>query len=163
MGSGGSREGAGRPRGSSKVSFMEKMRLGGQCESLQLEAKEDRASQELANRLKETRRIWEEARSIPIGKRRDWQLSEDFAEDYLDDLKFALQTDQGLIPKDDATWSNTKIPKPARITNIPLVTPKGVREAIIAKVSLLTGYTESQVRESWRFFRKIVQQLEDED
>ena len=176
---GGKRPGAGRPKGSYKLSFMQKMNVGGQCERLHVQLIEESASEQLARKTANVRKVWDHAQSIPVNERHDWLASDEFDGDpedvdevnYVDKVRNALQLDQGLeVAMDDDTsnldgyfFDLNSDPEPSRIISISNKRPMGVRNEILASVAGECGLTIQQVDQCWRHFRDIAKNLQDED
>ena len=179
MPSGGKRSGAGRPKGSHKLSFMQKLNIGAQCERLRAVLIEESTSEQLARKTANVRKVWDYAQSIPVNERHDWLASDEFEgepEDaseanYLDKVRKALQLDQGLVtdldddPNDPDSYffDLDPDPEPSRVISISTKRLMGVRDDIKASVAAECGLTIQQVDQCWRHFTKIEEDLESKD
>ena len=167
MGRGGPRQGAGRPKGTSKLSFMQKMALGGKCESLHFKAKQEHLQIEVDKQTAHARPVWEYVQAIPTEQRSEW-LDSDAFDDYRADIREALQKDQGIFkelpdeskgPDHSYLYSDSE---PNRNISIPNKRPKGIRESIIKTVAEESGLSNSQVDHAWKHYRSVVEQLDEE-
>lgn len=158
---GGRRPGAGRKPGRT-LGLMERLRIGGRCEKLWRDACEESATAELATKTGEAQRQWGKAQSVPVGERRawlegrvsvSWKGQELTYEDYREDVRSALQQDQGIdLESDD---------EPTRVITVTPKRPKGLRKEIIWRVASeeterrAIEISERKVESYWKEFRRF--------
>lgn len=170
MARGGRRRGAGRPAGTTKLSLMQKMRVGALCERI-LRKKDDAAVESLlAEKSDSIREIWAEANRIPIEKRSGWLESEDYKE-HQEELKtalFAREWGAGTVDElaeslDGLGGGPDELPEPDRVRSIDPPRQYRQRGDIVARVAERTGLTPQQVDTAWKQFRKTVRSLDEEE
>ncbi|MPY75293.1 MAG: hypothetical protein GEU87_13635 [Alphaproteobacteria bacterium] len=123
------------------------MRIGALCERQHRAACAAAAEIITANKTRLAREQWAKARAIPVGDRKTWVRSMAGA-DYLDDVRFAIQEDQGIDFVDDDR-------DPDRVMRIAVKRPKNLRQKIIAAVALQCGIKEGAVSRYWKEFRRM--------
>jgi len=147
---GGRREGAGRRR---RLSLLERVRIGARCERLWRAAHSEALRDLLDSKTEQARHQWRKAQEIPIHQRNRWLKSQD-GEDYVEDVRGAMQEDQGIdLVDDDAD--------PSPVISVDLKFPRGERQAIIKRVSAemsdelgrLIG--PGAVDKCWKEFRRL--------
>ena len=141
---GGVRKGAGRPKGSTKLSFMKCLQVGMDCEQAWLELVQISLKNALKDINNNVSKEWLKAKDIPKDKRKKWLESEE-GQDYLEDVNFALQTDQNLDDEEEPTRVLQIIPK----------RPKGHRKRIIKEVSQRYSISERMVESCWKKYRSF--------
>jgi hypothetical protein len=144
MPKGGVRKGAGRPKGSTKLSFMKCLQVGMDCEQAWLELLQigiNNALREITNNVSKE---WAKAKNIPKDKREKWLESEE-GQNYFDDIIFALQTDQNIDDEED----------PVRVLQINPKRPKGHRKRIMKDVSQRYSISERMVETCWKKYRSF--------
>ena len=141
---GGVRKGAGRPKGSTKLSFMKCLQVGMDCEQAWLELVQISLKNALKDINNNVSKEWLKAKDIPKDKRKKWLESEE-GQDYLEDVNFALQTDQNLDDEEEPTRVLQIIPK----------RPKGHRKRIIAEVSQRYSISERMAETCWKKYRSF--------
>lgn len=141
---GGVRKGAGRPKGSTKLPFMKCLQVGMDCEKAWQELVRISVKNALKDINNNVSKEWAKAKEIPKGKRKKWLESEE-GQNYLDDVHFALQTDQKLDDDED----------PARALQINPKRPKGHRKRIIEEVSQRYAISERMVETCWKNYRSF--------
>lgn len=141
---GGVRKGTGRPKGSSKLPFMKCLQVGMDCE----QAWQELVQISVKNRLRDINnsvlKEWAKAKEIPKDKRKKWLESEE-GQNYIDDVHFALQTDQNLDDQEE----------PSRVLQIIPKRPKGHRRRIIAEVSQRYSISERMAETCWKKYRSF--------
>ena len=141
---GGVRKGAGRPKGSTKLSFMKCLEVGKDCERAWRELVQENVQNALRELDNNVSKEWVRARDIPIEKRKKWLESEE-GQNYLEDVHFALQTDQNLDDEED----------PARVLQIKPKRPIGHRKRIIKEVSQQHSISERMAETCWKNYRSF--------
>jgi hypothetical protein len=137
---GGSRKGAGRKR--LIEDEFSRLGIGGKCEELWRNEWEAAREHEIAHRLKTVRKEYQKLHSIPVRSRKEFWRGAG-ANDYKEDIEYALQEDQGL--------SDEK--KPARYVEFDAKRPKGKKKAIIEAIA--KAETEERgIRISARYVQK---------
>lgn len=156
MPSGGKRAGAGRPP---ELSMRQRMRIGAQCERLWRREQKTADDNAIEGATRHVQQQWDKARKIPVANRKSWQASGDF-DDYLDDVRGALQQDQGI----DLVEDNSE---PARIIAVPVGRAKGkkgagIRNSILAQVEQENEIVSSRVDRCWKEFRSVAKAISEE-
>ena len=141
---GGARKGAGRHKGSTKLSFMKCLQVGMACERAWRELVQINVKSALTDINNNVAREWAKAKDIPKEERKKWLGSEE-GQNYLDDVNFALQTDQNLDDEEEPTRVLRIIPK----------RPKGHRKRIIAEVSQRYSISERMAETCWKKYRSF--------
>ena len=166
---GGKREGAGRLPGSSKLSYGEKMSLGGECEKRTRDIIKDNIERTLAEINKNVRAEHRVAQSIPVADRKEW-LASDKYKAHQEEVRYALEVTKQFLPPEIKSQSpNPEIPRAIieeigdAIISIPIKRPYGYRKKIVKQIAIETGLKESQVDGSWNHYRKELKKLESED
>jgi len=144
MSKGGVRTGAGRPKGSTKLSFMKCLQVGMDCEQAWRELVQISIKNALREINNNVSKEWTKAKNISIEKRKKWLESEE-GQNYLDDVNFALQADQNLDDEED----------PVRVLQINPKRPKGHRERIMKEVSQKYSISERMVETCWKKYRSF--------
>lgn len=144
MARGGRRPGAGRP----PLAFERRFVIGGECEELWRRAIDLKARQEIDRRTRTVRNQWKKAVHKPIRTRRAWTQTREFKEDYLEDVRGAMQEDQGI----DAVEEDRD---PDRLYVICPPRPKNLRRRIIREVATLHRITERMVVRCWEEYRRL--------
>ena len=159
---GGKRKGAGRPKGSIKLTFMQKMVVGSRCERLLSEIMQREEKKKLKDAHKYVQELWDEAQSIPMAERGAWLNSAAYNQ-YQKDAKMALGMDQGIIkmPEDDNDDSylyekeSDSGVSPERVVRFELSTPWGARKSVVNTVAVQTGLEPGYVDYCWKRFSEF--------
>ena len=153
---GGPRPGAGRPKGSRKLRGLARWAIGGHCEEIWREAQRAATDEAVAKATKHFRKEMAYVDAVPLDERTAWLASCAY-EDHKDNVRFALQTDQGL--DDDQ--------EPARYITVVAKRPMGLKDEIIKKVAAEESAKHGidiaprYVKTCWSEFRKMQQSLRD--
>ena len=154
---GGRREGAGRKR---VLDEWERLAVGGRCEEVWREMSEDARLKHVSARTTHVQAVWDEARAIPVSERRKWIKSHAFR-DYLEDVEFALQSDDGISPPENEAGEvepGIEI-RADRLLDVTVPRLKGYRQDIIDRIAAdetrLRGHDVSSnlVKLCWKEFR----------
>jgi len=130
--------------------FERRFVIGGECEALWRRAIERNMQAELAKRTLVVRDQWRKAARIPISERSKWTRTQDY-QDYLEDVRGAMQEDQGIDTVDDDR-------DPERLHVICPPRPKNLRQQIIRDVAVKHGVTERMVKRCWEEYRRFERQ-----
>ena len=129
---------------------MERFVVGGKCERQWDIACRNAKATAISASTKFVRDPWSKAKAIPIHERKRWHESL-AGKDYLDDVRFAMQEDQGInLVADDAD--------PARVVRIAPKRPKGLRPSIIDEVAKKYDITPRMAEKCWKAFRALVRE-----
>lgn len=150
---GGARRNAGRKP---KLTDWERFTIGAECESRWQKAYRLKAKAEIAGARLIVAEEWAKAKAVPVSQRKGW-IDSEAGREYLEDVKFALRTDQGILPDDPR--------EPARLSRIETKRPKGPSTKIIREIAnresekRKTHISEHMVERCWTKFRKLQKNL----
>jgi hypothetical protein len=143
------RGGGGRGQGRKPIlaAKVDRLRVGARIEELWKETVEEAKAKALQDFTKEARNQWAKAEAIPVEDRAAWTKTQAFQE-YLDDVRGALQEDQGIDLVDDDR-------DPALWLRIGYKKPWGVRNKIVKQVADEFGIAETTALWYLKEFRKF--------
>lgn len=150
MGRGGRRENAGRRP---VLDDLDRISVGAHCERLSRRALDARIDTEIAARTSTVSMEHDKVRDTPVGDRAKW-LRSTASLDHGDNVRWALQTDQGI---------DVEEVDPTRMLTIPpLPRPKdGLRGEIATEVAKKWNISQRLVLECWSEYRKLAARLDE--